>query len=98
MDFRDFANNYKQKKDSTQKNDTNASTNNNSDYEDMIKKYENLNQQELMSELFKQSEQMKSEGRWNNEEMEKIASTLSPYLNDEQKQMLASLTKRLNND
>ena len=99
MDFRDFANNYKPKEKATTNTDNKSNnTSSQGQYEDMIKQYENLSQDELMSELFKQSAEMKSQGKWNNAEMEKIANTLTPYLNNQQRQMLANLTQQLNKD
>lgn len=77
----------------------NSSTNNNSNtkkYEDILNKYKNMNSNDLMQNLFTEASKLKSEGKLTNESLENLKSTLSPFLNSEQKVMLENLIEAIN--
>ena len=95
MDFKSFANEYKPQQDKSSEQKSDQTT---GEYEKIISQYEGMSQEQLMSELKSQTEKMKKEGKWNDSEMYKISSTLSPYLNEQQKQMLGQLMQTLKNE
>ena len=68
-----------------------------SQYEDILNKYKDMNQGDLMSNLFSEASKLKSEGKLNNESLNSLKSTLSPFLNPEQKEMLNNLINAINN-
>lgn len=87
MDFKTFSNNY-----TPPKNEPKPSAEQTTqDYEQTINKYKDLSQQELMTELLRQTQAMKSQGRWDEQNMQKMTDTLMPYLNNEQKNMLHNI-------
>lgn len=92
MDFKTFSNNYTPPKNEPKQN-TDQTT---QDYEQTINKYKDLSQQELMTELLRQTQAMKSQGKWDEHNMQKMTDTLMPYLNDEQKNMLHNIMDTLN--
>lgn len=92
MDFKTFSNNYTPPKNKPKQN-TDQTT---QDYEQTINKYKDLSQQELMTELLRQTQTMKSQGKWDEQNMQKMTDTLMPYLNDEQKNMLHNIMDTLN--
>ena len=92
MDFKTFATNYK----TGDKKNEKATQNDN--YDSMIKQYEGMSQDQLVDELLSQTRRLKNDGKWDSKEMDKIAYTLAPYLNEQQKQMLEQLKQTLNND
>ncbi|MBQ3502723.1 MAG: hypothetical protein IJA72_03560, partial [Clostridia bacterium] len=58
-------------------------------------KYKNLSQQELYKELFNQADQLKSEGKLDQNMLNTLSNTLSPMLNDEQRELLNNLINRI---
>lgn len=60
----------------------------------LLEKYSSLSHDQLMSEFVKASKKKKEEGGLSDGECEKLTNALSPYLNDQQKSMMASLLQR----
>lgn len=90
-DFKSFSNKQKQANDFiNEKKDKTA------EYENIINKYKDMNQNDLMSNLFKEASKLKSEGKLNSETLNNLKSTLSPFLNDEQQEMLSNLVNAIN--
>jgi hypothetical protein len=67
-----------------------------SKYEDILNKYKNMSQNDLMSNLFQEATKLKSEGKLDSNSLNNLKSTLSPFLNQEQQEMLNSLVKAIN--
>lgn len=63
--------------------------------EDLIKKYQNYSQSELMAELIKTANEEKQNGNLNKEKLMNIKSTLTPYLNSNQIQFLERIMEKL---
>lgn len=102
MDIRDFykSNQNNFNNETNYSNDSNESHTNNSnkdfsEYEDTINKYKNLSQNELYTELFNQANQLKSQGKLDENTLNTISNTLLPMLNDEQKQLLNGIIEKL---
>ncbi len=70
------------------KTETRASEKN---YEELIHKYSKLSNEELMREFLNLTAKEKGEGKLKESELEGIKNTLSPYLDDTQKNNLDSL-------
>lgn len=66
------------------------------DYQNLINKYKNMDSSDLMSTLFKEASRLKAEGKLDASTMQNLKSTMSPFLNDEQKEMLNSLVHAIN--
>ena len=108
MDIREFYRSNQQKQNQNQAN-TNNSFNQNmdkntyqnrssqdfSEYQDTINKYKDLSQQDLYKELFTQASELKSKGKLDNDMLNTLSSTLSPMLNDEQRELLNQLIERI---
>lgn len=60
-----------------------------------IQKYQNMNQNELLSELLKETKKQKQNGNLDNQKLEEIKNSMSTVLNDEQKNRLDELIKLL---
>ena len=72
--------------------DINKESNQNKEkVEDFLNKYSGFNKDELMQEFLKVSMEKKKNGGFPAGEIENIKSTLSPFLNSEQKKNLESL-------
>lgn len=67
------------------------------DYQNIINKYKDMDNNQLMQNLFKEASKLKQEGKLKHDQLENLSSTLSPFLNDEQKDMLESLIKAIDN-
>ena len=65
-------------------------------YEDILNKYKNMNQQDLMSSLFNEASKLKQQGKLDENSLNSLKGMLSPYLNGDQKNMLNSLIDALN--
>lgn len=63
--------------------------------EDLIKKYQNFSQSELMAELIKTANEEKQNGNLDKEKLMNIKSTLTPYLNSNQLQFLERIMEKL---
>ena len=91
-DFKSFA--------KENKNTTNQTENTNHDttqeYQDIINKYKDMNSSDLMSNLFSEANKLKSQGKLDENSLNQLSNTLSPFLNTEQKQMLNNLVKAIN--
>ncbi len=110
MDIREFYKPKQQKNDQTDNfnqntneffnsaNQTSQSPHQNTDfseYQQTIDKYKDLSQQELYGELLKHANDLKSQGKLDSNTLNTISNTLSPMLNDEQKQLLETLINRI---
>ncbi len=102
MDIRDFYKSTQEKQNqNTYANSANKqSTTTNpkqdfSEYQDTINKYKDLSQQDLYKELFNQADQLKAEGKLDQNMLNTLSNTLSPMLNDEQRELLNNLINRI---
>ena len=86
---RDFKNFSKEKIFNTNSEDA-------SKYEDILNKYKNMNNSELMSNLLSEATKLKQEGKLDNSTLQNLKSTLLPFLNSEQQEMLNSLISKIN--
>lgn len=66
------------------------------EYENILNKYKNMTSSELMSSLFSEASKLKSEGKLDSNSLNNLKSTLSPFLNSEQNEMLNSLISAIN--
>ena len=66
------------------------------EYENIINKYKNMDQSDLMSNLFHEASKLKKEGKLNAETLQNLKSTLSPFLNSQQQEMLNNLVNAIN--
>ena len=66
------------------------------EYQDIINKYKNMDNSELMSNLFSEASKLKKEGKLDSNTLNGLKSTLSPFLNNDQQQMLNSLVNAIN--
>ena len=64
-------------------------------YQDILNKYKNMNQSDLMSNLFSEASKLKKEGKLDSETLNNLKSTLSPFLNSEQQEMLNNLVNAI---
>ena len=67
------------------------------DYQDILNKYKNMDNNELMSNLFSEATRLKSEGKLDSESLNNLKSTLAPFLNSDQQNMLNNLVNAINN-
>ena len=67
------------------------------DYQDILNKYKNMDSNELMSNLFNEATRLKSEGKLDSQSLNNLKSTLAPFLNNEQQDMLNNLVNAINN-
>ena len=58
------------------------------EYQDIINKYKNMDNNELMSNLFSEATKLKQQGKLDANTLNNLKSTLTPFLNNEQQQML----------
>lgn len=61
------------------------------DYQKIIDKYKDMDQNSLMSTLFEEASKLKQQGKLDSNSLNGIKTTLAPFLNDQQKQMLNEL-------
>ena len=87
-DFRTYANDHK--------NDNIKDQEKTKEYEDILNKYKNMDQQDLMASLFTEASKLKQQGKLDTSSLNSLKGMLSPYLNSEQKNMLNSLISALN--
>lgn len=66
------------------------------EYQDILNKYKNMNQSDLMSNLFSEASKLKKEGKLDSNTLNNLKSTLSPFLNSDQQEMLNNLVKAIN--
>jgi len=67
------------------------------DYQDILNKYKNMDSNELMSNLFNEASRLKSEGKLDSNSLNNLKSTLTPFLNNDQQNMLNNLINAINN-
>ena len=66
------------------------------EYQEILNRYKNMNQNDLMSNLFSEASKLKKEGKLDESTLNSLKSTLSPFLNNNQQEMLNSLVKAIN--
>ena len=88
-DFKSFINENKQKA-------NNANNANVGNYEEILNKYKNMNQNELMSNLFNEATRLKKEGKLDEDSLNSLKTTISPFLSESQIEMLNSLISAIN--
>lgn len=76
-------------------NVNNQSKTNDFNIVELVSKYGNLSQEELVSEFFKQVEKQKSEGSFDKNKIVSIANTLLPFLNSNQKELVKSILNKV---
>lgn len=92
-DFKTFANENKSSQSSEKILNENQEKAN--EYQDILNKYKNMSQNDLMSNLFSEASKLKKEGKLDANTLSSLKSTLSPFLNYEQQEMLNSLVKAI---
>lgn len=65
------------------------------EYQHILDKYKNMNNNELMSNLFSEASKLKKEGKLDDEQLNSLKSTISPFLNNDQQQMLNEIIKAI---
>ncbi len=95
MDIRDFYKTTYEKQTNSNTNPSSNSSQNFDEYTNTINKYKDLSQDELVSELLSQANELKSQGKLNLEMLNQLSATLAPMLNSEQQNLLNSLIERL---
>ena len=63
--------------------------------EENLKKYQNMSQNELMSELFKEADKIRNRGGLDNNSLNVLRSTLAPMLSTEQNELLNNILNKL---
>ena len=66
------------------------------EYQDILNKYKNMNNNDLMRNLLNEATRLKKEGKLDSSSLNSLQSTLSPFLNNDQKDMLSNLIKTIN--
>lgn len=61
------------------------------DLEKILNKYKDMDQNSLMRTLFSEASKLKREGKLNSETINSLRTTLAPFLNEQQRQMLNEL-------
>lgn len=93
----DFANeNIEENKASTTKTKIKEEVEREEQAKNIYEKYKDMSQKDLIEEFVSTSKQKINDGSISKEKISQTASVLSPYLNNEQKQLLYSLMERLN--
>lgn len=90
MGFKDFSKNYNHK--SFEGKDE---INNNKRVEDIYEKYKDKNEDELLSELFKNVAKQKQEGTFDINLLNEMASKMSPFLTKEQNLKLKEIINQI---
>lgn len=65
-------------------------------YEDIINKYKDMSNDDLMSSLFKEASRLKGEGKLDSKMLDDLKSTISPFLNSNQIDLLNNLVNAIN--
>ena len=89
-DFKSFSNHNEKT------NNTNQTQEAADKYADILNKYKNMNNNELMQNLFSEASKLKSQGQLDESTLNVLKSTLSPFLNDKQQEMLNNLVNAIN--
>ena len=66
------------------------------EYEEILNKYKNMNQNDLMSNLITEATKLKKEGKLDSSSLSNLKSTLAPFLNNEQQELLNNLINTIN--
>lgn len=66
------------------------------EYQNILNKYKNMNQNDLIANLFSEATKLKKEGKLNDETLNGLKSTLAPFLNSDQQEMLNNLVNAIN--
>lgn len=66
------------------------------EYTDLLNKYKDMDSNDLMANLFKEANKLKKEGKLDASTLNSLQSTLTPFLNDDQQDMLSNLIKAIN--
>ena len=66
------------------------------EYEDILNKYKNMNNSQLMSSLFEEASKLEQQGKLDNNTLNSLKSTLAPFLNSDQQNLLSSLVDAIN--
>ena len=82
-DFRSFTNEHK--------NVINENKDQAENYEQILNKYKDMDNNELMSNLFSEASKLKREGKLDDATLSNLKTSLSPFLNEDQQNMLNSL-------
>ena len=88
-DFRSFS--KEQSQHGTQVNKENTEQ-----YEEIINKYKSMNSNDLMQNLILEASKLKKEGKLDSSSLSNLKSSLAPFLNHEQKEMLDNLINIIN--
>ena len=91
-DFKSFANEHKKEAEKI----INENKDKTNEYQDILNKYKDMNQNDLMSNLFSEATRLKQQGKLDSESLSNLKSTLSPFLNTEQRTMLNNLINAIN--
>ena len=93
-DFKSFKNNQSKnaQNDKVQQNDKT------SEYQEIIDRYKDMDNNELMSNLFSEASKLKREGKLDSNTLSNLKSSLSPFLNSEQQEMLSSLIRAIDDN
>lgn len=67
-----------------------------SQVEDLIGRFQNMSEPELITELFKLINEKKQNGTFNPQEIDNIANIIAPLLNDEQREKMRNLLFLIN--
>lgn len=66
------------------------------EYQNILDKYKNMDNNELMSNLFSEASKLKREGKLDPNQLNNLKSSISPFLNSEQQQVLNSIINSIN--
>ena len=65
-------------------------------YEDILNKYKNMSNNELMQNLFNEASKLKQQGKLDSASLNNLKTTIAPFLNSEQNEMLNNLISAIN--
>ena len=89
-DFRSFA---EQNKNIAAENPDKANN-----YQELINKYKDMDNNQLMQNLFQEASKLKQQGKLDANTLSNLKSTIAPFLNNEQQTMLNSLIEAINSN
>ena len=91
-DFKSFTNNQTK---SNMQNENFKQDEKTREYQEIIDRYKDMDNNELMSNLFSEASKLKKEGKLDKSTLDNLKSSLSPFLNSEQQDMLSSLIRAI---
>lgn len=65
-------------------------------YQKILDRYKDMDSNELMRNLFSEANKLKQEGKLDQTQLASMKSAISPFLNDEQRQMLDNIIRAIN--